>query len=108
MAHLNLDFKKVERCRQLAREISAPVEQMIDRHSTIAIERATLRLIGVEGAVQQARQVVPEVNIIVDDLMKAGALSRGVLIPFVNGMIQTGLGVRELASKAASRKVRLS
>lgn len=108
MAHLNLDFKKVERCRQLAREISAPVEEMISRHSTTAIERATLRLIGVEGAVQQARQVVPEVNIIVDDLLRAGKLSRGVLRLFVNGMLQTGMGVKELAHAAAQRKVRLT
>ena len=42
----------------LRRRISKPVEKMIETHTTVAIERATLRLLGVEGAVQQAAAVV--------------------------------------------------
>jgi beta-lysine 5,6-aminomutase alpha subunit len=107
MATLNLDFKKVEECRRLAAKISTPVEQLISGHSTIAIERATLRLIGVSGAVEQARQIVPEVNVIVDDLQKAGQLGRGVLFPFVGAMLETGLSAGQLGTQVATRKLRL-
>ena len=56
MAHLALDEKMVDRCRQMAARIAKPVEQMINTHTTVAIERAVLRLLGVEGAVKQGGQ----------------------------------------------------
>jgi beta-lysine 5,6-aminomutase alpha subunit len=107
MAHLNLDTARIQHCRELARKISAPVESLIETHTTLAIERATLRLLGVEGAVSQASQVVPEVNVIVQDLQKAGGLEHGILRWFVNGMIQTKMTARELAAQVARRRVKL-
>jgi len=107
MANLNLDFKKVERCRELASRIAAPIGDLIGGHSTIAIERATLRLLGVNGAVQQAKQVVPEVNVIIEDLHRAGRLARGIMPLFVNGMLETGLSAPELGTQVARRRVRL-
>lgn len=68
MAYLNLDLSKIEQCRQLANQIARPVEGLIETHTTVAIERASLRLLGVDGAVQQEKQVVPEVNLIVSEL----------------------------------------
>ena len=108
MAHLALDKKLVDDCRTLAQRISKPVEEMISTHSTIAIERATLRLLGVEGAVKEkGGQWFPEVNIICEDLRRAGVLDRGVLFWFVNGLLETGLPVSELAAQVANRKLDL-
>jgi beta-lysine 5,6-aminomutase alpha subunit len=107
MAHLALDTAKVERCRQLAREIALPIEGLIARHTTIAIERATLRLLGVSGAVTRNGQLYPEVNAIIDDLHRLKLLDRGVLPWFVNGLIQTGLEPAELGRAVATGKVKL-
>src|SRR5947209_11101666 len=98
MAHLALDSAVVSRCRDLAKNIARPVEKLIDTHTTVAIERATLRLLGVEGAIKQAGQWFPEVNVIVEDLRQQDALAQGVLHWFVNGMIQRKMTARELAT----------
>ncbi len=108
MAQLHLDQVLVKQCRDLAREIAKPVEKLIDTHTTVAIERAVLRLIGVEGAIQSSNQWVPQVNVIVEDLRKEGVLGRGVLYWFANGLIQTKLLVSELAEAVALKKVTLT
>jgi beta-lysine 5,6-aminomutase alpha subunit len=108
MAHLALNTAVIDRCRKLAESISQSVEGMIHSHTTVAIERTVLRLLGVEGAIAQSGgQTIPEVNIIVEDLRKAGALADGVLPLFVNGMIQKKMTARELASAVANRKINL-
>jgi beta-lysine 5,6-aminomutase alpha subunit len=107
MAHLALDSEKIQRCRKLAESISQPVERMIQAHTTVAIERATLRLLGVDGAVEQAGQWYPSVNLIVEDLRRAGVLGSGVLHWFVNGMMQERAGAKELAELVATRRVDL-
>lgn len=104
-----LDPKIISRCRALAHRISDPVEKMIQAHTTVAIERATLRLLGVEGAVKEAGgQYFPEVNLIVEDLRKESVLDRGVLYWFVNGMIQKKMPAPELATAVALRKIKLT
>ena len=108
MAHLTLDNRVVDRCRELAGKIAKPVEKLIDTHTTVAIERATLRLLGVEGAVEQAGQWFPEVNVIVEDLRQEKVLDKGILHWFVNGMIQKKMTARELAAAVASRKIKLT
>jgi beta-lysine 5,6-aminomutase alpha subunit len=93
----------------MARTIAQPVESLIDAHTTVAIERATLRMIGVDGAVKQkGEQAFPEVNFIVEDLRRAGLLGQGVLHWFVNGMIQKKMTARELGDAVATRKIDLA
>lgn len=109
MAHLTLDQKLIDGCRQFADRVARPVESLISTHTTVAIERAVLRLIGVEGAVQQAAgQWFPEVNLIVEDLRREGVLDRGVLHWFVNGMLEQKMPVSELATAVATKKIRLT
>jgi beta-lysine 5,6-aminomutase alpha subunit len=107
MPKLHLDFGKVERCRELARGIAKPVETLIAEHSSVSIERASLRLLGVNGAVARQGQLFPEVNAIIEDLHREGRLKDGVLPLFVNGMIQTGLSAPELGQEVAARRIRL-
>lgn len=108
MAHLSLDFKKVDRCRELAKAISEPVESMIKKHTSVSIERAVLRLLGVEGAVFKNNQYYPEVNAIIDAVHEAKGLGRGILYWFANGLIQTGLSVQSLATEVAAGKIKLT
>jgi beta-lysine 5,6-aminomutase alpha subunit len=112
MAHLNLDSNKIARCRGLAENIARPIGDLIANHTTVAIERTVLRLLGVNGAVKRSGQWYPEVNAIIDALHVSSdrthsPLSRGVLYYFVNGMIQKKMPAPELARAVANRKVDL-
>jgi beta-lysine 5,6-aminomutase alpha subunit len=107
LAHLSLDQKKIDHCRTLAEKIAKPVESLIQSHTTVAIERATLRLLGVSGAVKRGGQWYPEVNAILDDLQEAGVVGEGVLTYFVNAMIQEKKSAQEVAALAASGKLKL-
>ena len=59
---LDLDQGLVEEARELARRIAKPVDAMCRAHTTVAIERATLRLLGLDGAVGEGvdSPAVPE------------------------------------------------
>jgi beta-lysine 5,6-aminomutase alpha subunit len=46
---LRFDRACVERCRRLAAAAADPVEDFIAAHSTVSVERAVLRLLGVDG-----------------------------------------------------------
>lgn len=107
MAHLSLDQKKIDYCRKMAEHISKPIEEMIHSHTTVAIERATLRLLGVNGAVKKSGQWYPEVNAIVDTLLKSGKLSDGILPYFVNAMIAKKMTATELGTAVANNQIDL-
>jgi len=47
---LGLSSPKIAKARELAAGITAPVQEFIDKHTTVTIERATLRLLGADGA----------------------------------------------------------
>jgi len=64
MPHLKLDQSLVDEARALAHHIVAPVIDYIEAHTTVAIERATLRLLGVDGVDEAG---VPLPNRVVDN-----------------------------------------
>ncbi len=74
MTKLNLDRDKVESCRHLAAKISARIQEFVDQHTTVSVERATLRLLGVE----ESYKGTPLVNKIIDSLPPE-KLSKGIL-----------------------------
>ncbi len=71
---LPLDRAKVERCRVLADRITGQVLEVVRRHTTVAIERTALRLLGLHEAGPRG---VPLVNLAVDALHERGLLGRG-------------------------------
>src|SRR5512146_310161 len=71
---LRLDRAKVERCRALADRITGQVLDLVRRHTTVAIERTALRLLGLHEAGPRG---VPLVNVAVDALHARGLLGRG-------------------------------
>ena len=92
MPHLKLDAALVDEARTLARQIVEPIIDYIGKHTTVAIERATLRLIGVDGVDEDG---VPLPNRVVE--RARALLPGGVLRPFVAAMIQHGLEVQATA-----------
>lgn len=49
MSKLSLDRDKVDTGKHLAEQIVNPVQHIIERHTTVSIERSVLRLMGVSG-----------------------------------------------------------
>jgi beta-lysine 5,6-aminomutase alpha subunit len=65
---------QIAAARGMASEITGPVLDLIQRHTTVSIERTVLRLLGISGAGPGG---VPLCNLMVDRLKTAGALNRG-------------------------------
>jgi beta-lysine 5,6-aminomutase alpha subunit len=71
---LRIDLAAVDESRALAQSIAGSVGDFIKGHSTVAVERAVLRLLGVTGA---GRDDIPNVNLFTDRVGHA-QLSRGI------------------------------
>ncbi|NLO90777.1 MAG: D-lysine 5,6-aminomutase subunit alpha, partial [Elusimicrobia bacterium] len=103
-AKLGLPAAKIKRARKLAQEIAAPVQKYIAGHTSVTVERATLRLLGADGADANG---VPVPNMVVDSLrgnLQSGAariyisalLSRGKTAPELNAEIAAGLDISRM------------
>jgi beta-lysine 5,6-aminomutase alpha subunit len=71
---LGLDFEKVARARATAGRIVGAMHGLIDRHTTTTVERAVLRLYGVDGV---DADEVPLPNRVVEVIQHAGLLGLG-------------------------------
>ncbi|HEU5480406.1 MAG TPA: lysine 5,6-aminomutase subunit alpha, partial [Candidatus Tumulicola sp.] len=95
---LRIDRASVDRCRALAAAIVAPVEAFIAAHSTVSVERAVLRLLGVDGV---GPDEIPVPNLIVDAL-PAAERANGVAPAFGRGLAETGLAPGPLGEAIAA------
>ena len=93
---LALSQERIDRARELARHIVSPVQDFIDEHTTLTVERATLRLAGADGADQDG---VPVPNLVVDQLK--GKLEDGAVVYYLNALVKTGETVDGLNRKIA-------
>jgi beta-lysine 5,6-aminomutase alpha subunit len=75
---LELDPALVDRARGLARRAAEPVATLARTHTTVSVERATLRLAGLAGADAER---VPWVNHLVDAVRGQVGLEHGVCVP---------------------------
>jgi beta-lysine 5,6-aminomutase alpha subunit len=100
---LRIDRRSVDRCRELAGKIVAPVEAFIAAHSTVSVERAVVRLLGVDGVTADD---VPVPNAIVDALAPP-ARARGVALAFGKAVAETGLEPPVLGEAIAQRRFTL-
>lgn len=100
---LELDPAVVRRARSLARKAAAPVVKLAQRHTTVSVERATLRLAGLAGADHER---VPWVNHLVDAVRDQVGLEHGVTTPVWDALLRgEAEDVTVLAQKAASGSV---
>ncbi|WP_433274238.1 lysine 5,6-aminomutase subunit alpha [Actinosynnema sp. CS-041913] len=108
MALLDLDPKVVATARRLAAKAAEPVVAIAKAHTTVAVERATLRLAGITGADSTHRAGdVPWVNRVVDTVREHCGLEHGVVLPVFHALKQHDLGsLTELAEATAAGQVR--
>ncbi len=93
---LGLSEARIAQARELATRIVAPVGEFVDAHTTVTVERATLRLAGADLADADG---VPVPNLVVDQLKDR--LDDGALLPYVNALVKTGESVDGLNRRIA-------
>ena len=84
-AMLELDPAVVRRARSLARKAAAPVVKIARSHTTVSVERATLRLAGLAGADHER---VPWVNHLVTAVRDEVGLEHGVTTPVYDALLR--------------------
>jgi len=101
---LRIDPDAVERCRALARAVIRPIEALIASSSTVSVERAVLRLLGVDGV---GAADIPVPNLVVDSLGETERAG-GIALWFGRALAETGLTPHALGDAIAARTVELS
>ncbi|MFN2489031.1 MAG: lysine 5,6-aminomutase subunit alpha [Actinomycetota bacterium] len=105
LGRLRVDEASVSECRELAAVIARPIEELARTHTTASIERATLRLVGVDGAEGEGSEAVPIPNRVIDEIRSSTGLERGAMIPFFH-VVESGCGeVQSAAQQIARREV---
>jgi beta-lysine 5,6-aminomutase alpha subunit len=101
---LTLTEGAADRARALAREVGRPIVRLARDHTTVSVERATLRLAGIAGADPDG---TPWVNRLVDAVRADTGLEHGVTLPVWDALLRgeaEDLGT--LAQKASAGSVR--
>jgi len=99
---LNLDPAVVREARALAAKAGQPIVEMARTHTTVSVERAVLRLAGLQGADPDG---MPWVNRLVDAVRETTGLERGVALPAWDALLAGGYdSLGALAEAAAQGK----
>ncbi len=102
---LNLNQDLVNQARQSAKNVAKDVQGFIDLHTTVTVERAVCRLLGIDGVNDVE---VPLPNVVVDHLLEKGILPLGAAFSIGNAMLETGLDPQGVAEKVNSGELDLS
>jgi len=110
MTLLDLDPQVVATARKLAAQAAEPVVEIARAHTTVAVERATLRLAGIAGADTTHRAGdVPWVNRVVDTIREHCGLEHGAVLPAFHALAEHNLTtLTELAEATAADQVQFT
>ena len=101
---LDLDPATVAKARGLAASAGRPIVDLARLHTTVSVERATLRLAGLTGADADG---MPWVNRLVDAVRADVGLEHGVALPVWDALLRGEADdLTALAQKAAAGSVR--
>jgi beta-lysine 5,6-aminomutase alpha subunit len=107
MKKLGLDEGLVGEARDLATRICGPVEQLVGRHTTVSVERAVLRLCGLDGGIGEGIDARPYPNLVVDAVREQVGLERGVAVPVFDALRREGIDLRTLGERVVAGGVEL-
>ena len=102
---LGLNFELVNRARASAAKIADDTQHFIDQHTTVTVERAVCRLLGIDGVNDMD---VPLPNVVVDHLMANSLLPAGAAWCIGNAMVETGKDPQGVADAVNSGELDLS
>ncbi|MDT8337041.1 MAG: lysine 5,6-aminomutase subunit alpha [Candidatus Izemoplasmatales bacterium] len=92
MNKLNLSQTQIQSCRKYANIIANDVQEFINKHTTVSVERTVLRLLGVDGVDEFS---VPIPNRLVDDVIKNGDISLGISVYIASALFFTNLSLNK-------------
>ena len=101
--HLNLDL--VSKARASAAKVADDVQEFIDVHTTVTVERAICRLLGIDNVNDVD---VPLPNVVVDHLQEKGILSGGAAFYVGNAMAEYQLTPQQVAERISAGELDLS
>src|SRR5690349_13787595 len=102
---LSLDPAMVREARELAAVAGQPIVEMARTHTTVSVERAVLRLGGLDGA--DPGDGMPWVNHLVDAVRETTGLEHGVALTAWDALVTGGYpDLATLASDAAAGQVK--
>ena len=104
MACIPLNQKQIERVKELASQIADHVQEFIADHSSLSVERAVLRLYGVDGLAECG---APLSNRVVDIWKTSGDISAGISRPFAAAMLASDSSAQKTAEMIAQGKLKL-
>ncbi|MCR3761357.1 lysine 5,6-aminomutase subunit alpha [Clostridium felsineum] len=102
---LNLDFQTVKKAREAAHNIAIDVQNFIDKHTTVSVERTVCRLMGIDGVNEEG---IPLPNIVVENIKQGNGLSKGAAYYLSNAMLQTELSIQEIANEVSKGTIDLT
>ncbi|MGV8145504.1 MAG: lysine 5,6-aminomutase subunit alpha [Alkaliphilus sp.] len=102
---LNLDFDLVKRARAASKKIALDVQDFIDLHTTVTVERTIVRLIGIDG-VDEIDTPLP--NVVVEHVKENGGIERGIAFWLGNAAVYTCKIPQEIAEAVASGEMNLT
>ena len=102
---LNLDPKIIDRARRAAASIADDMDTFIRRRSTVAVERTTLRLLGIDGV---SDDDVPLPNVVVDAARDGDMLDDGIMAIIARAALETGRTPQTIAEAISDGELDLS
>ncbi|OGF48188.1 MAG: D-lysine 5,6-aminomutase subunit alpha [Candidatus Firestonebacteria bacterium RIFOXYC2_FULL_39_67] len=103
MNKLNLNRNKIAACRNYSKIIAADLQKIIDKNTTVSVERSILRLFGVDGVDKSG---LPYPNILAEKIKEAGVLQYGAANVMASTMIQNRKNFKETVSLIILGKVK--
>ena len=101
---LDLDPATVRTARTLARRAGRPIVDLAKQHTTVSVERATLRLAGLQGADPDG---IPWVNRLLDAVRGDVGIEHGIALPVWDALVRGEADdLSTLAQKASAGSVR--
>lgn len=95
---LNLDQNVINSARESASKIAHNIQGFIDGHTTVAVERTIVRLLGIDGVDEFG---TPLPNVVVDHIKASGLLKEGAAFLIGNAIVQTGKTPQAIAEAIA-------
>ncbi len=105
MTRLHLDTDQIDRARDSARRIARQVFDEMAQFTTTTVERATLRLMGVDGVDENE---VPLPNRVVTHLQQQGLLQHGAAAVLAGAMTERGWTAQQVAQAVADGALTLT
>lgn len=105
MTQLHLDQAQIDRARDSARRIAHRVYDEMNQFTTTTVERATLRLLGIDGVDEN---FVPLPNRVVSHLQEQKLLPHGAATAVVGAMEEHGWTAQQVAEAVAAGTLTLT